>query len=307
MTPLQEILAPRLIRIRVEAADKAALLKTLAEVLERANPVAHGVPVDKERIYGAVMGREGERSSALGHGCALPHARIDGLERPVACLATLASDMDFDAADHEPVRTVCLLLAPAEDPAATLNIMAEFAGLMSVASNREAVAGAASAEALWAWLRDLGPETERVLTARNLMRKPFYSVYPDTPLTEVTRLLQRHHLEATSVVDKDGRLVGMISCDLLFKYGLPDFFGQLKSVAFVKKFDPFENYFKGLKTAVAADVMTQDYAAMPEDATLLEVIFELCVHRHPKIFVVREGKLAGIIDRVAVLDRVLNY
>ncbi len=307
MMYLPDLLSPPFIRVHIAAKDKWSLLDELSSLLALAKPVAKGVTLDKDAILDAVVARENERTSALGQGCALPHARIEGLEKPVACLATLTPGMDFDAADHEPVRIICLLLAPLEDPAATLNIMAEVAGLMSQQSNREAVEAAENPEMLYDFLKSMDPDTGRVLTARNIMRKPYYTVHPDTPLSEVTRLLQSHHLEATSVIDHDGHLVGQISCDLLFSYGLPDFFGQLKSVAFVKKFDPFENYFKGLKAGLAADVMSQDYAAMPEDATLLEVIFELSVRRHPKVYVVRDGKLIGVIDRIAVLNRVLNY
>lgn len=289
------------------ASDKWALLRELSGVLATAMPVAAGAALDADAIYAAVEAREKERTSAIGQGCAFPHARIAGLEAPVACFATLAEGMDFGAADHEPVRTVCLLLAPREDPAATLNIMAEVATFMSNEETRSALVGAKDPSSLHAILEGLEGVEGRVLTARNIMRKPYYTVYPETPLTEITRLLQTHNLEATSVVDHDGRLVGMVSCDLLFRYGLPEFFGQLKSVAFVKKFDPFENYFKSLKAGVASDVMTQNYAALPEDATLLEVIFELSVRQRTKVFVVRGGELIGIIDRIAVLNRVLNY
>jgi PTS system nitrogen regulatory IIA component len=291
----------------MQAPDAWALLRELAEILAQSEPKAMGATLDADTIYDAVAARERERSSGLGHGCALPHARIEGLEAPVACFVTVEPPLEFGAADGEPVRIVCMLLAPLEDPATALKIMADVAGLMSSETSRTAAEAAATPEALLDILHSLDTSNDRVLTARNIMRRPHYTVHPDTPLGEVTRLLQSHYLEATSVVDKDGRLVGIVSCDLLFRHGLPEFFGQLKSVAFVKRFDPFENYFTTLKSGVAADVMTQDYAAVSEDATLLEVIFQLSVQRHPKVFVVRDGKLVGIIDRITVLNRVLNY
>lgn len=307
MMHLPKLLTPDLIRVHLDVSDKESLLWELSGVVVQAAPTIGDVPLDRESIFRAVLARENERTSALGQECALPHARIEGLNAPVACLATLSPGLEFGAADGAPVRIVCLLLAPLEDPSATLKVMAEVAALMSVPAHRSAVEDAGDAAALYALLRDLDTGEERALRARNIMRKPHYAVYPDTPLTEVTRLLAEHLLEATSVVDRDGRLAGIITCDQLFRCGLPEFFGQLKSVAFVKNFDPFELYFKGLKTAVAGDIMTQDYAALPEDATLLEVVFELSVHRHPKVFVVRDGVLVGIIDRIAVLNRVLNY
>jgi predicted transcriptional regulator len=87
---------------------------------------------------------------------------------------------------------------------------------------------------------------------------------------------------------------------------MPDFFGQLKTVSFISEFDPFERYFKAEAEATAEDVMSRDFAAMPETATLLEIVFELAVRRRPKVYVVRDGKRVGIIDRIRVLDRVLR-
>ena len=184
--------------------------------------------------------------------------------------------------------------------------MAEVALLMADPATRAGVDAANSEEALIALLRDLNTGEERALRAQHHAR-PYYSIYPDTPLTRVTDLLAEYNLEATSVVERDGRVAGMITCDQIFRCGLPDFFSQLKSVAFVKNFDPFEGYFKGVKCAVAGDIMTRDFAALPEDATLLEVVFELSVKQRPKVFVVRDGVLVGIIDRIAVLNRVINY
>lgn len=307
MMYLPNMLSSGLIRVHVEAPDKWALLDDLSGLLSLALPVAHGAILSREEIVRAVRERETERTSALGQGCALPHARIEGLTKPVACLATLAKPLDFDAIDREPVRIVCLLLAPLEDPSTTLKVMAEVASLVSDEAQRAAIEAAPDGAALHAILRDLDTGEEKALLARNIMRKPFYTIYPETPLTEVTRLLAEHNLEATSVVDRDGRVLGIVTCDQLFRSGLPEFFGQLKSVAFIKNFDPFENYFKSLKTATAGDIMTQDFAVLPEDATILEVVFELSVHRRPKVFVVRDGILCGIIDRIAVMNRVLNF
>lgn len=307
MIYLPKLLSTSQVLVRSEAPDKWALLDSLSRLLAQASPMANGSPLDHDTILREVTARERERTSALGEGCALPHARIEGLETPVACLATLSTPLDFDAPDRLPVSIVCLLLVPAEDPSTTLKVMAEVATLMVDEKDRTELQTAESESDILSILRNMETGEEHALRARNVMRPPYYRIHPDTPLTVITHELAKHNVEATSVVDHDGRVVGMVTCDQLFRCGLPEFFGQLKSVAFVKNFDPFENFFKGLKTAVAADVMTQDYAAVSEDATILEVVFELSVRKRPKVFVVRDGILVGIIDRTAVLDRVLNF
>jgi len=307
MIYLPNLLSSGLIHAQMAKTDKWSLLGKMAELLALAMPVAGDEVLGKDAILDAVRAQEDRRSSALGLGCALPHARIEGLVKPVACLVTLREPIDFDAVDGEPVHIVCLLLAPLEDPSTTLKVMAEVAALVSDDTLRAAVEAAPDGEALHAILRDQESGRERAIQARSIMRKPRYTIYPETPLTEVTRLLAENNLEATSVVDHDGRVLGIVTCDQIFRSGLPEFFGQLKSVAFIKDYDPFESYFKTLKTATAGDIMTDDFVTVPDDATLLEVVFELSVNRHPKVFVVRDGVLHGVIDRIAVLNRVLNY
>ncbi|MCA9546301.1 MAG: CBS domain-containing protein, partial [Myxococcales bacterium] len=95
--------------------------------------------------------------------------------------------------------------------------------------------------------------------------------------------------------------------DDLFTLGMPDFFRQLKSVSFIAEFDPFEKYFSKEAHLKARDVMTKDVAKVPPTATILEIVHLLSVHRYPKVFVVDEAdRLLGVIDRIRVVDRLLN-
>lgn len=79
-------------------------------------------------ILDALIGRERLGSTALGHGIALPHGRIAGLEQPVAAMITLAHGIEFDAPDEEPVDIVVALLVPedsADQHLEILSLMAE--------------------------------------------------------------------------------------------------------------------------------------------------------------------------------------
>ena len=54
------------------------------------------------------------------------------------------------------------------------------------------------------------------------------------------------------------------------------------------------------------DVLETDCAALPPDATILEIVFELSVKGHTKVFVVENERLVGVVDRIRVLDRILS-
>jgi hypothetical protein len=54
--------------------------------------------------------------------------------------------------------------------------------------------------------------------------------------------------------------------------------------------------------------MSTDVAALPPSATLIEVIFQLSVKKRLKVFITKpDGTLMGVIDRLAVLDRAINF
>jgi PTS system nitrogen regulatory IIA component len=304
---LAKFLSPELIRVKVTASDKWALIDQLAGVIvEQLNLAGKPCPTLKD-FQESIVAREHLRTTYIGHGCAMPHARMAGVTEPVACLAILDHPVEYDTPDHKLVQIVCLLVVPEEDPVVMLKIMSQLAGLLSDPAAIGVLENTTDPAVLYQFIGDYTLKNNLAMTAGALMRRSHFDIYPDTPLTEVTLLMEEYRSEAASVIDHDGTLVGEITCDTLFKSGLPEFFTQLRSVAFIRNFDPLENYFKMHKTAVAGDIMTKDYVALPESATLLEVIFEFTAHKHLKVYVTRDGKRVGVIDRSIVLNRVINF
>jgi len=84
--------------------------KELFEML--AAEVATRLGLPKADVLGAILARERLGSTALGRGVALPHARVDWLDAPVAVLARLTHPIDMEARDGEPVDLVFLVLWP---------------------------------------------------------------------------------------------------------------------------------------------------------------------------------------------------
>lgn len=292
---------------QVAAADKWSLIAQMVDALAASAPLqAQQDRISRAMLLDAVKAREKERSTALGNGVAFPHARIPELRRAVLCVALPQEPVDFDAPDGQPASVVVMILVPEDQPQIALQLMAQFARLLSDPLERETLMGLHTVSALRRHISRRVLENHTPVTARDIMRVPAVVVHPDTPLKEVTRIMNKHLLDTIMVVEDDGTLAGEITCDNLFKLGMPHFFTQLKSIAFISEFDPFEKYFADESRALARDVMTHDFTPMPEDATLLEIVFELAVHQRPIVYVVRDGKCVGVIDRILVLDRVIN-
>jgi mannitol/fructose-specific phosphotransferase system IIA component (Ntr-type) len=71
--------------------------------------------------------RERVGTTALGRGCALPHCKMEGLDRPVSLLARFPSGVDFDSPDGYPVRCVFLLMSPSDRPGDHLRVLGAMA------------------------------------------------------------------------------------------------------------------------------------------------------------------------------------
>jgi PTS system nitrogen regulatory IIA component len=88
----------------------------VAHVLqELARHVAAGLSFSSaEEIAALWQERESIRSTATGHGVAFPHARLPGLQAPLAILGRSRDGIAFVAPDQERVHLVMALLSPPE-------------------------------------------------------------------------------------------------------------------------------------------------------------------------------------------------
>ncbi|MBF0201176.1 MAG: cation:proton antiporter [Desulfamplus sp.] len=89
----------------------------------------NGQGLDAPAVNGAVWSREEAMSTGIGSGVAIPHARIKGLKEPLVAVGISSRGIDFDAPDGRAAHLIFLVLTPAEDPMAQLEIASEIARL----------------------------------------------------------------------------------------------------------------------------------------------------------------------------------
>lgn len=104
---ISDLLSPADVMIDVRAANKQLLLQ------EFAAKAAAGLGLPVEAIASFLLKREDLGSTGIGHGVAIPHARLSDLQRPFGLLARLKQPLEFDAIDGQPVDLVFVLLLPA--------------------------------------------------------------------------------------------------------------------------------------------------------------------------------------------------
>jgi len=126
----------------LRVADKRELFEAIGRYLER----EHGLSPDL--VVTALSRRERAASTGVGEGVAIPHARLNGLERILVGYARLASPIAFDAADGKPVSHVLVLLVPGPATDEHLKILAGATHLFSDGRFRERLEACAGGDAV---------------------------------------------------------------------------------------------------------------------------------------------------------------
>ena len=103
---IEEFLQPANVVIDLRASDKETALRELAG---RAATVLHR---DAQALLRALHDREELGSTGLGDGIAIPHVRLEGIDRPFGILARLKRPVAFDAVDGLPVDVLLFLVLP---------------------------------------------------------------------------------------------------------------------------------------------------------------------------------------------------
>ena len=119
MFRLSENLSPEtvLCGCRIPSRDEL-----LTEIVRMAGKV-HGWD-DAGEIVARVVAREAQMSTAIGQGIAIPHARLERLDRIQVAAACVPGGVDFRAPDRKPVRLVLLLVSPICAPAIHVQALA---------------------------------------------------------------------------------------------------------------------------------------------------------------------------------------
>ena len=115
-------LQPQQFELDVDVPDVKRALQRAAEVICRAREL------DPAPVFRALWRREQIGSTAIGHGVALPHARIAGIAEPLMLFMRPRYAIDFDAPDGRLVTRIWVILVPADGSAEDhLNLLAAVA------------------------------------------------------------------------------------------------------------------------------------------------------------------------------------
>lgn len=105
---LSSLLKPRGVRVVSDISSKKRLLQCVADMASDLVGLPGG------EIFDALQERESLGPTGVGHGVALPHARLGSLTEVHGTFLRLEKPIDFDSPDRVPVDLVFALFAPSD-------------------------------------------------------------------------------------------------------------------------------------------------------------------------------------------------
>jgi len=129
---IASLLSTERVKCASEASSKKRLLEIMAEMLATAD-----IKLASSDVLESLQHRERLGSTGIGHGVAIPHGRLAGIDQAYGALVTLNQGIDYDAPDHQPVDLLFALVVPEQSTDEHLQILATLAQSFSNSQTSE--------------------------------------------------------------------------------------------------------------------------------------------------------------------------
>ena len=148
---LAEILSASRVVAGVTVTSKKRALEEMSKLLAK----GAGTVTDAE-IFTSLTSREKLGSTGLGHGVAIPHGRMNGVDGSIGALIRLKHPVDYDAHDGQTVDLMFGLVVPQQATETHLKHLAAIAELFSDEAFCKQARAAADDAALYALVTGRG-------------------------------------------------------------------------------------------------------------------------------------------------------
>ena len=125
--------------------------QAIQELARRAADIA-GQP--ERAVFDVLMERERLGTTGVGNGIAIPHGKLENLDKLYGLFARLDAPVDFQAIDDQPVDLIFLLLAPESAGADHLKALARVSRLLRDSPTCEKLRGTVTTDGLYAILTE---------------------------------------------------------------------------------------------------------------------------------------------------------
>lgn len=145
---IRSILEPQAVLGASKASNKKRLFK---EIAQHASTL---LGVECQVLLSALQEREDLGPTGMGDGIAIPHARIEGIDKVHGVFIRLQDAIEFDANDNQPVDLIFALFAPIDAGVEHLKALARVSRILRDEDIRKNLRSTSDSEALFAILAE---------------------------------------------------------------------------------------------------------------------------------------------------------
>ena len=143
---ISEILSPDAILTSIKASSKKRVLQEISV------GISNIYGLEQTKVFLALQEREKLGSTGMGHGVAIPHARINSISSIKGVFAKLINPLDFGSMDSQNVDLIFVLIAPYESGANHLKALAKVSRILRNKSTCEKLRSTIDKSALYSIL-----------------------------------------------------------------------------------------------------------------------------------------------------------
>jgi len=140
---IQEILQTNCVFSSLHAKSKKQALEELS------GKASGATGLSETKVFKTLLERERLGTTGVGDGIAIPHGKVEGLDRLLGFFARLEYPVEFDSIDDKPVDLIFLLLAPITAGTDHLKALARISRLLRDHVKCDKLRAAASREKLY--------------------------------------------------------------------------------------------------------------------------------------------------------------
>ena len=132
------------------SSDKAGVLMELLAPVSKTYP-----EMDTDLAVRVLLDRESLGTTGIGDGIAIPHGKLEDLDKVIISVGRSVEGVDFEALDHKPCSIFFLVLAPEQVAGMHLRVLAQISRALKDETFREAFMKAADRDEMWQLLKDV--------------------------------------------------------------------------------------------------------------------------------------------------------
>jgi len=149
-----------------------------------------------------------------------------------------------------------------------------------------------------------------MLTAKDIMTRQVITVPPSMPVEDLAALLYEKKISGAPVVDKDNRLLGVVTesdlIDQTKKFHIPTVISILDSVIFLDKEEKVEKEIRKMTGRTVKDIYTPSSRTVGLDTPLDEIATIMAEKRQHTLPVMDNGDLVGVVGKSDIIRTLIK-